>query len=142
MVLERVGDLDHVLEPRLHDLFVPEREARLRPVLVAALPEPSEELLQRPRLARVERAFQKVVAVRDRLVAKSKKLCVMLVDVVVFHRKELYHLPKGIGCRARSRGAGMRPRRRRRVGRGRSPSREAAARARTKAPTIGDKLWF
>ena len=34
--IECVGDLDHVLEPRLHDLFVPEREARLRPVLVAA----------------------------------------------------------------------------------------------------------
>ena len=38
-------------------------------------------------------------------VDKSKKLRVVPVDVVVFHRKELYHLPKGIGCRARSRGA-------------------------------------
>ena len=64
MILERVGDLDHVLEPRLQDLLVPEREVRLRPVLVASLPEPSEEFLQRPRLARVERAFQKVVALR------------------------------------------------------------------------------
>lgn len=37
--------------------------------------------------------------------AKSKKRCVMLIDGVVFHRRELYHPPMEIGCRVRSCGA-------------------------------------
>ena len=75
VLLQHVGHLDHVLEAGFCDLFVPEREVRLRHELVAALPEPSEQLLERPGPACVESAFQQVVPVGDGLVAHVLETC-------------------------------------------------------------------
>ena len=75
VILQRVGYLDHVLESGLDDLFVPEREVGLGHELVPALPEPPEQFLERPGLARVESAFQQVVSVCYGLVAHVLESC-------------------------------------------------------------------
>ena len=69
VILQRVGDLDHVLEAGLDDLLVPEREVGLGHELVTALPEPPEQFLEPPCLPGVERTLQQVVSVCYGLVA-------------------------------------------------------------------------
>ena len=70
MPLQRPGDLGHRLEPRLGDFLEPVVEERPRVVLVAALPEVGERLLQAERDAGVESAPQEVPPPRGRLVAQ------------------------------------------------------------------------